>query len=135
MPIIGIIYSGDHQILVEHSNWVVWIKYDGRKVSEKRGLSFSRTHVFRVIENGEPVDYVVEVGLKGLVGTKMRATRNGILIHSDEKGFQPPPHAIMHRLRADASDEIHVSCPYCGSPKEPDDAQFCARCGNRFDVQ
>jgi hypothetical protein len=83
MPIIATVYSGNHQIVVEYSNWTSrhWVTYDGRKVSEKRGLVLG-THHFQALENGLTVQYEVKIG----VGWKGHNCNCQAERHSD---FQP----------------------------------------------
>jgi hypothetical protein len=83
MPIIATVYNGNHQIVVEYSNWTSkhWVTYDGRKVSEKQGL-IRGTHVFQAIEGGSTVQY--EVTISGWTSLVVNVKRNGILIFSPE---------------------------------------------------
>jgi hypothetical protein len=123
MPIIATVYSGSHQIVVEHSNWTSkhWVTYDGRKVSEKQGF-IRGAHRFQALEEGLAVQYEVSIGI-GWKGQRVTVKRNGILIFSPEPGFRPP--SINHEpQRTPAPQEglvkevvkevILVVCPHCG---------------------
>ena len=59
------------------------VLYDGREVSSKVSMT-GATHVFRVIENGEEVQYEVEIGTRWHGFTSWATIRrNGVLIYSD----------------------------------------------------
>ena len=59
------------------------IKYDGRVVSSKHTIT-GGTHVFRVNENGEDIDYEVEIGTRwhGFSAWYV-VRRNGKVIYTD----------------------------------------------------
>ncbi|MHA2230360.1 MAG: hypothetical protein ACXADL_15090, partial [Candidatus Thorarchaeota archaeon] len=79
--------------------------YDGRKVSEKRGLVLG-THHFQALENGLTVQYEVKIGV-GWKGHNVTVKRNGILIFSPKSGFRPPTTQIEPQ-KTQPSQEILV---------------------------
>jgi hypothetical protein len=74
-----LIYKG-HKIEIKADGTEI-IYYDGKEVSKKDSL-FGATHVFQVSENGQKVDYKVEIGARWLSST-CEVTRNGEIIYSD----------------------------------------------------
>jgi len=74
-----LLYNG-HKIEVK-----LWCKekifYDGKLMSSRHTL-FGGTHVFQVEEEGETINYEVEIYFFPTLGMKVR--RNGILIYSDK---------------------------------------------------
>lgn len=135
MPIIATVYCGNHQIVVEYSNWTSkhWVTYDGRKVSEKQGL-IRGTHLFQAIENGQTVQYEVTIG--GWRNLVVTVKRNGILIFSPEPGFKPPLIDTMPK-QTQPPQEIHVKevvrevvlvvCPHCGHRNDAN-KRTCEKC-------
>ena len=79
-----IVYNG-HQIQLPGMSLTgkEEVKYDGEVVSKKH-TAFGGTHIFRVKEGGEDVDYEVEIGTRwhGLSQWYV-VRRNGIVIHTD----------------------------------------------------
>jgi len=79
-----IVYNG-HQIQLPGMSLTgkEEIKYDGRVVSSKRTI-VGGTHIFKVKENGEDVDYEVELGTRWHGFTSWCVVRrNGKVIYTD----------------------------------------------------
>jgi hypothetical protein len=138
MGIIATSYYNNHQILVEKSEWTgrVTVKYDGRKVSEKLTATTLGKHTFQVEEDGWVIQYEVDIRF-GWKGLKIRITRQGLLIYSNENGFIPP---VAQQARPPQSPqkeivkEVHVKeiilvvCPNCGH-RNDSSKRKCDNCG------
>jgi hypothetical protein len=70
------VFAGDNEISVHNNYWngVETVRYNGEKVSSKFSW-FGATHHFTVEEDGELVDYEVEVGFT-LNGVSANVWRN-----------------------------------------------------------
>jgi hypothetical protein len=79
-----IVYNG-HQIQLPGASLTgkEEVKYDGKVVSSKHTV-FGGTHVFRVKEDGEDVDYEVEIGTRWHGFSQWYVVRrNGKVIYTD----------------------------------------------------
>ena len=81
-----IVYN-EHQIQLPEMNLTTKrkkkVKYGGKVVSSKHSI-FGRPHVFIVKEDGEYVDYEVEIGMRGcILGLWYVVRRNGKVIYTD----------------------------------------------------
>ena len=136
MPLIATVYSGNHQIVVEHSRGAKhWVTYDGRKVSETRALLARSVHRFQVLEDEQIVWYDVKIEWEKRHFV-VNVRRNGILIFSTETGFKQPPTQIMPR-RDQPSQEVRVKevvrevvlvvCPHCNHRNDAN-RRTCEKC-------
>ena len=75
------ISTNGHTITVEPIGTKAKITYDGAVVSEPTGR-LSATGVFNVTEDGQNVQYVVEMKSR-LLTIKVTIRRNGMIIYSD----------------------------------------------------
>jgi hypothetical protein len=81
------IMYGPHKIEIKEESitGVEKVFYDGREVSSKRSM-LGTTHVFSVHEDGQNVQYEVEIGVKTVFFMPRPYTtvrRNGVLIFSN----------------------------------------------------
>ncbi|MFW9974827.1 MAG: zinc-ribbon domain-containing protein [Candidatus Thorarchaeota archaeon] len=131
-------YFNNHQIIVEKSEWTgrVTVKYDGRKVSEKLGATTLGKHVFQVTEDGRVVQYEVNVSF-GWKGEKVRISRNGLMIYSNDAGFIPPTIQPTYQPQTSQKEivkEVHVKevvlvvCPNCNH-RNDSSRRTCEKCG------
>ena len=137
MPLIATVYSGNHQIVVEYSNWTNkhWVTYDGKKVSENQSLLIRGDHRFQAVEDGITVQYEVSIGV-GLKGHSVTVKRNGILIFSPEPGFRPPseqttvqqtkPRQEVH-VKEVVREVVLVVCPHCNHRNDAT-RRTCEKC-------
>jgi hypothetical protein len=75
-----VVYKG-HRIEIKPEGTEI-IRYDGKEVSRKNSF-LGATHVFQVSEEGENVEYKVEIGSRGIVGVWCEVTRNGDILFTD----------------------------------------------------
>ena len=78
-PTKTIVHNG-HRIEVSYG-LTERVRYDGRLTSQKTTW-FGATHVFRVQEDGEEVEYDAEIR-SGFWGVKVTVRRNGIMIYGE----------------------------------------------------
>ncbi|MFW9807601.1 MAG: zinc finger Ran-binding domain-containing protein [Candidatus Thorarchaeota archaeon] len=134
MPILATAYYGQHQIVVEYSNWTSkhWVTYDGRKVSEKQGL-IRGTHYFQAVEDGETIQYEATIGGWN---AKVTVKRNGIIIFSPDPGFRPPPvdsdsnKTKPHQevvVKEVVKEVVLVVCPHCNH-RNDSSRRTCEKC-------